>query len=78
MFLVHWRPLVVVQEDGGSVASFLRSAAPGGVLPRDLDQLSIPSLSDVSGRVTLNSVTPDVILPTLLSLSVESYMVVPF
>ncbi|XP_046903372.1 leucine-rich repeat flightless-interacting protein 2 isoform X18 [Hypomesus transpacificus] len=37
-------------EDGGSVASFLRSAAPGGVLPRDLDQLSIPSLSDNEDR----------------------------
>ncbi|XP_062312396.1 leucine-rich repeat flightless-interacting protein 2 isoform X12 [Osmerus eperlanus] len=37
-------------EDGSSVASFLRSAAPGGVLPRDLDQLSIPSLSDSEDR----------------------------
>ena len=36
------------QEDcGGSVASFLRSAASTSGLPRDLDHVTIP---DVSGR----------------------------
>ncbi|XP_041929188.1 leucine-rich repeat flightless-interacting protein 2 isoform X18 [Alosa sapidissima] len=40
-----------VEDCGGSVASFLRSAANTSSLPRDLDHVTIPDLSDVSGRV---------------------------
>lgn len=36
------------QDNCGSVASFLRSAASGSGLPRDLDDVTIPDFSDVS------------------------------
>lgn len=36
------------QDTCGSVASFLRSAASGSGLPRDLDDVTIPDFSDVS------------------------------
>lgn len=37
------------QDNCGSVASFLRSAASSSGLPRDLDDVTIPDFSDVSG-----------------------------
>lgn len=37
------------QDNCGSVASFLRSAASSSGLPRDLDNVTIPDFSDVSG-----------------------------
>ncbi|XP_034058004.1 uncharacterized protein lrrfip1a isoform X8 [Gymnodraco acuticeps] len=37
------------QDHCGSVASYLRSAAGGSSLPRDLDDVTIPDLSDVRG-----------------------------
>lgn len=38
-----------LQDHCGSVASYLRSAAGGSSLPRDLDDVTIPDLSDVRG-----------------------------
>lgn len=40
-----------MQDNCGSVASFLRSAASSSGLPRDLDDVTIPDFSDVSGFV---------------------------
>ncbi|XP_062390076.1 leucine-rich repeat flightless-interacting protein 2 isoform X4 [Sardina pilchardus] len=40
-----------VEDCGGSVASFLRSAASTSGLPRDLDHVTIPDLSDVDDRL---------------------------
>ncbi|XP_028991782.1 leucine-rich repeat flightless-interacting protein 2 isoform X22 [Betta splendens] len=37
-------------ENCGSVASFLRSTASSGVLPRDLDDVTIPDFSDVDDK----------------------------
>lgn len=51
-FVVPLRPLVAKQDNCSSVASFLRSAASGGGLARDLDDVTIPDFSDVS-RVVL-------------------------
>uniref|UniRef100_A0A8C8K1W8 Leucine-rich repeat flightless-interacting protein 2-like n=1 Tax=Oncorhynchus tshawytscha TaxID=74940 RepID=A0A8C8K1W8_ONCTS len=39
-----------VDDDCNSVASFLRSAATSSGLPRDLDHMTIPNLSDVDDR----------------------------
>ncbi|XP_045560334.1 uncharacterized protein isoform X14 [Salmo salar] len=39
-----------VDDDCNSVASFLRSAATSSGLPRDLDHMTIPNLSDVEDR----------------------------
>ncbi|KAM9483936.1 leucine-rich repeat flightless-interacting protein 2-like isoform 27-T27 [Salvelinus alpinus] len=39
-----------VDEDCNSVASFLRSAATNSGLPRDLDHMTIPNLSDLEDR----------------------------
>lgn len=41
-------PWWLMQDNCGSVASFLRSAASSSGLPRDLDDVTIPDFSDVS------------------------------
>lgn len=46
--VVLFLPLVAKQDNCGSVASFLRSAASGSGLPRDLDDVTIPDFPDVS------------------------------
>lgn len=46
--LLYFAPWWPVQDNCGSVASFLRSAASSSALHRDLDDVTIPDFSDVS------------------------------
>lgn len=62
-----WWPL---QDNCGSVASFLRSAASSSGLPRDLDDVTIPDFSDVSCLALAGGRGCDVGVTVLLCLPV--------
>lgn len=64
------------QDNCGSVASFLRSAAGGG-LPRDLDDVTIPDFPDVSRSALAGGQGCDV-APLLLRLPVVLLLFLPF